>query len=208
MAMAERERMFRHESAHKLDDPERQKWLPVEPVLQQLALRPGMRVADVGAGTGYFAIPMARAVTPNGEVIAVDVQPQMLERLRARVEAGLPITLVEADAARTTLAAASVDVVFLANVWHEIDDRPAALGEAARVLRPGGKVAILDWRTDVERPPGPPIDHRISADDAAAELGREGWLVEAPERVGTYSYLVVAARRARGTSRRGTEGRT
>lgn len=86
--MHRHERMFRHEHASVLDDPDRQRWLPSAAVLERLALRPGMRVADVGAGTGYFALPMARAVVPGGEVFAVDVQPEMLQQLGARLESG------------------------------------------------------------------------------------------------------------------------
>lgn len=184
--------MFRHEHAHKLDDPERQKWLPADAVVQRLALRPGMIVADVGAGTGYFALPIARAVLPGGRVFAVDVQRAMLDRLRARLEPDLPIELVEAEATRTTLPSASADLVVLANVWHEIDDRAAALAEASRVLRPAGRLAILDWRTDVEQPPGPPLDHRIAARDVVATLNESGWRADGSEAVGSYSYLIVA----------------
>jgi ubiquinone/menaquinone biosynthesis C-methylase UbiE len=193
--MARHERMFRHEHAHKLDDPDRQRWLPTGAVVECLSLQPGMSVADVGAGTGYFALPIARAVVPGGQVFAVDVQPEMLARLRERLEPGLPIALVEGEATRTTLHAASVDLVFLANVWHEIDDREAALAEAARILRPGGRVAILDWRTDVEQPPGPPLGHRLAASDVQAMLGANGWKVEPSQSVGDYSYLMVATPR-------------
>ena len=192
--MPEHERMFRHEHAHKLDDPERQRWLPVDVVLQRLALRPGMRVADVGAGTGYFALPMARAVLPGGQVFAVDMQPEMLERLRARVEPELPIVLVVGEATHTALEGASVDVVLFANVWHEVDDRPAALAEATRLLRPGGRIAILDWRTDVAQPPGPPLDHRIAASDVATMLKGNGFSIDTSAPIGIFSYLTVATR--------------
>ena len=192
--MHRHERMFRHEHAHMLDDPERQKWLPSAAVLERLGLRPGMRVADIGAGTGYFALPLARAVAPGGQVFAVDVQPEMLQRLRERLESGLAITLVEGDAEHTTLGDGSVDLVFLANVWHEIDDRDAALAEAARILGPEGRIAILDWRPNVQQPPGPPLDHRIAAPDVEAALRSRAWKVEAPRSVGQFSYLVVAAR--------------
>ena len=188
------ERMFRHEHAHKLDDPERQKWLPSETVASELALRPGMRVADIGAGTGYFTLPIARAVAPNGEVLAVDLQHEMLERLRARLEPGLAVTLITADAVRTTLADASIDLAFLANVWHEIDDRDAALEEMHRVLRPGGRIAILDWRPDVHDAPGPPLEHRISSADVSASLGAKGWRLEPARSIGTFHYLVIATR--------------
>src|SRR5579883_2360045 len=108
--MAPHERMFRHAHAHKLDDPERERWLPTADVVQQLGLQPGMHVADIGAGTGYFAIPMARAVSPGGRVFAVDVQPEMLDLLRARLEPSLPVVLVEGEATRTTLTDHSVDL--------------------------------------------------------------------------------------------------
>jgi ubiquinone/menaquinone biosynthesis C-methylase UbiE len=185
--------MFRHELAHVLDDPERQRWLPVALVLERLALRPGMSVADVGAGTGYFAIPMAKAVAPSGRVIAVDMQEEMLGHLRAKI-ADLPIELVLGSAERTTLPDASVDLVLLANVWHEIDDTNAALVESQRILRPQGRIAILDWRTDVEQPPGPPLSHRISASDAAASLRSAGFRASEPETIGAYGYVVVATR--------------
>jgi tRNA A58 N-methylase Trm61 len=72
--------LFKPQDAHKLDDPERQIWLPVADVIRALAIRPGMRVADVGAGTGYFAVPIGCAVGVEGKVYAVDLQPAMLAR--------------------------------------------------------------------------------------------------------------------------------
>jgi SAM-dependent methyltransferase len=100
--------MFRHEDAQKLDDPERKKSLPVDVVVSRLGLHPGARVADVGAGTGYFAIPMAHAVGSRGRVFAVDVQPEMLDQLRRRAEPNLPLAFVEGEATGTTLEGASV----------------------------------------------------------------------------------------------------
>jgi ubiquinone/menaquinone biosynthesis C-methylase UbiE len=185
--------MFRHERAHLLDDPDRQRWRPASDVIQRLALRPAMSVADVGAGTGYFALPMARAVLPGGQILAIDAQPEMLTHLRAKV-GELPIRLVHGTAEKTTLADGSVDLVLLANVWHEVDDTAAALAEIRRILRPEGRVAILDWRTDVAQPPGPPLAHRLAASDVAATLLAAGWRVGEPEAVGTYSYLVLAGR--------------
>lgn len=188
--MTGHDRVFRHEHAHKLDDPERQRFLPSEEVLARLALRPGMVVADVGAGTGYFALPMARALLPGGRVFAVDLQPEMLALLRPRV-GDLPITLVQGTADRTALADGSMDLVFLSNVWHEIEDTGAALTEIRRILRPGGHVAILDWRPDVEQPPGPPLAHRTPARETAALLRSAGWGIAESVNVGAYSHLVM-----------------
>lgn len=194
--MPPHERMFHHHHAHKLEDPDREKMLPPADVLARLALAPGMRVADVGAGTGFFAIPLARAVSPGGRVFAVDLQPEMLERLRAKLTPELPVELVRGSANETTVADASVDLVFYANVWHELDDRPGALAEAKRILRPGGRVAIVDWRPAVvapgeEPPPGPPLDHRVSADDALAVVRAAGFSAPDAGSVGQHHYIVV-----------------
>ena len=198
--MSPHERMFHHHDAHKLDDPERRVWLPVDEVLQALGLRPGMVVADIGAGTGYFALPMAAAVAPLGKVSAVDVQPEMLAELGRRTAAGVPIELVQAEATRTPLAEGSQDLVFSANVWHELDDRDAALTEFDRLLRAGGKLAILDWRTGVDQPPGPPLPHRIGERRVVEQLLGRGWTEVRSASVGRYSYLVTGQRPETGSS--------
>ncbi|HXJ19985.1 MAG TPA: class I SAM-dependent methyltransferase [Polyangia bacterium] len=186
------DRLFRPHHAHKLDDPERQKWLPPDVVVRRLA-RPGLRVADVGAGTGYFALPLARAVLPGGRVFAIDMQPEMLQLLPPRVPSDGSVVLVEGEATRTTLPNASVDVVLLANVWHELDDRGAALSEASRILVPEGRIAVLDWREDVGEPVGPPLEHRIPAAEVARTLEQERWRIDSSDAVGSYHYLIVAA---------------
>jgi ubiquinone/menaquinone biosynthesis C-methylase UbiE len=153
-----------------------------------------MEVADIGAGTGYFALPIARAVVPDGRVLAVDMQPEMLALLRERV-GDLPITPVHGEATKTTLRDASVDLVLLANVWHELDDQDAALAETRRILRPSGRIAILDWRPDVEQKeeqPGPPNDHRIAPQQVEERLRENGWRVESSAAVGVYHYMVLA----------------
>ena len=192
------EKRFKHTESHKLEDPERLNWLPPSEVLEHLKLAAGMYVADIGVGTGYFAIPIAQRVLPGGKVAGVDPQPEMLAKLKEKlVAAGAPanIELVLGEAADTTLSDGSCDRVLMANVWHEIDDRPAALQETGRILKLGGKLAILDWRPDVQRPPGPPLEHRISPDDARVELEQNGWGVKATINIGTYTYLLMCEQR-------------
>jgi ubiquinone/menaquinone biosynthesis C-methylase UbiE len=111
-----------------------------------------------------------------------------------------PIELVEADAARTTLAARSLDWVFSANVWHELDDRDAALAEFARLLRPGGRLAIVDWRPDVDQPPGPPLAHRVDQRRVVEQLLAQGWTDIRSADLGRYSYLVTARPQEPGSS--------
>jgi ubiquinone/menaquinone biosynthesis C-methylase UbiE len=194
--MAHNERTFNPADAHKLEDPARLEWLPPADVLARLPLSPGMNVADIGAGTGYFSLPVARRIAPGGRVFAVDLQPEMLAILRAKMAAGggvENVEPVEGSASASTLGDGSCDLILIANVWHELDDCGAALAEAFRILRAGGRLALLDWRTDVTRPPGPPLGHRISQEAATRMLIAYGWSVLECGAVGAYSYLLLAA---------------
>ncbi len=190
------DRLFKPSAAHKLEDPERLIWLPPNEVLEALSLRPGMNVADIGAGTGYFALPIALAILPGGKVFAVDLQPEMLDLLRAKLTghaAPQNIILGEGSAAETHLARGTADLVLIANVWHELDDHAATLREAQRILAPGGQLAILDWRTDVTPPPGPPLHHRIAAEDVRTFLLGAGWSCGPLRHIGRYNYLVLCS---------------
>lgn len=186
---------FKASDAHKLEDPERLKWLPVDDILARIGLRRSMTAADIGAGTGLFAIPMARAVGEAGRVYAVDVQPEMLDLLReklARADAPPNVETVRGDAAATQLPGGCCDLVLAANVWHEIEDRRAALAEFARILSPGGRLALVDWRHDAGPPPGPPAAHRVPMRDAIFTLEHEGWELHHYGEAGPYRYLLIA----------------
>ena len=115
------------EYAKVLDDPERDAWQKPEDVVRALGLKAGATVADLGAGTGYFTVRFAGPVGTKGRVLAVDIDPKLLERVRERA-ASLKLGNVE-----TVLAAAddphllggSVDVIFICDVIHHIENRPA-----------------------------------------------------------------------------------
>jgi ubiquinone/menaquinone biosynthesis C-methylase UbiE len=189
------ERTFHPRDSHKLEDPERLKWIPPEEVMARIGPVSGMTIADVGTGTGYFALPFASAVGIEGKILAVDFQKEMLEKLRLKLSgSGAPqnIVLVEGEAGRTTLPGNSCDLVFMANLWHELDDEAGVLGEVQRLIRPGGRLAILDWRGDVGSPPGPPVAHRVPLETLLRVLSRHGWRVTSAGNVGMYSYLVIA----------------
>jgi ubiquinone/menaquinone biosynthesis C-methylase UbiE len=190
------EKIFNPSNIHKLEDPARLTWLPPQDVIRLLNLTNGMSIADIGAGSGFFALPFARAIEPDGRLFAVDVQPEMLEFLRAKLRSATSLRnleLIAGEATVTNLKDASCDLVFLGNVWHELDDHARVLRETARILRSGGRVAILDWRTDMPQPPGPPADHRIGQGKTASTLEALGWVVSISTAVGRFSYLVVAA---------------
>ncbi len=186
------ERRFHHSQAHRLDAPERLVWLPPADVVRALDIRAGQTIADIGAGTGYFALPLARAVGLHGAVYAIDAQAQMLDLLRGRLSGPAlhNVRFVHAEADATGLPDSTCDLVFLANIWHEFDDRALVLEEAHRILKADGRIAILDWRPDVEREAGPPIEHRLSAASAAMELAEAGFKDVTTATTGKYSWLV------------------
>src|ERR1017187_4799778 len=186
------DRRFNPSLANRLDDPDRLLWLPPHEVIAALGIQPGDVVADIGAGTGYFALPLARVLGPKGKVCAVDAQTEMLSLLKEKLDLAR-VSNVEpvcAEGDRTEIPDAACTLVFLANVWHEFEDRDAVLREVQRILSPGGRVAILDWRTDVDPAHGPPLAHRIAPADAVEEMRLAGFEQLSSSEVGRYSWIV------------------
>lgn len=160
----------------KLEDPERIAWQKPDEVVAALGLREGDVACDLGAGPGYFAIRMARAVGPAGRVHAVDVEPRMLEILARRVrEAGVanvhPLLAQGGDA----VPPEPCHVILVVNAFHHFPDGVATLRRLAARLAPGGRVANVDFH-EGELPVGPPPDHKVSRAAflaAAREAGLE-----------------------------------
>ncbi len=179
-------------NAARLDAPERLEFLPPAEVMAALAIQPNDSIADIGPGTGYFALPMA-GLAPNGAVYAVDAQDGMLDLLRKKITTEKNIHLVHAEGDSTSLKAASCSLALLANIWHEFEDHGRIVAEVKRILKPGGRVAILDWRPDVERVAGPQLDHRLPAEDAMRALANAGFSAIRSSNIGLYSWLVQAS---------------
>ena len=173
--------------AERLHDPERRSWQDPGAILPVLGLNEGMAAADVGCGTGFFALPAAALVGPAGRVYAIDMQEPMLwtllERLReAGLENVLPVLSLE-DV--IPLPADHVDFALLVNALHEVKG-DGALREVHRILRPGGTFGVVDWKKEpMER--GPPVAHRIAQTEAEARLARIGFRGEAVD-VGPFHY--------------------
>jgi ubiquinone/menaquinone biosynthesis C-methylase UbiE len=113
-------------------------------------LSPGHTVLEIGTGAGYFTPEAARLVGPFGRVVSVDVQPEMVAIARASLQrnGGSGAHTIAADAARLPLAPQSVDRAFFVEVFGEVSDRPAALAEMRRVLKPGGTVSFQELPLD------------------------------------------------------------
>jgi predicted methyltransferase len=163
--------------AHVFDDPQRDEWQKPHEVIQALALKPDAVVADIGAGTGYFSARLANML-PKGRVYAVDVEPDMVKYLgeRAKKEKLRNLTPVKASGDSPRLPR-KVDLVLLVDVYHHIDDRAAYFRKLRPLLKPGGRVAIIDFRMD--SPEGPPKTARIPPEKVKEELSRAGYKLSA-----------------------------
>jgi arsenite methyltransferase len=124
----------------------REPWQKPSEVIATLDLQPGSRVADLGAGDGYFTFRLADAVRPDGHVYAIDVVPKLTERLAKRAAERDPpdVSVILAPYDDPGLEAASVDVIFSCNTFHHIEDRVTYFRNAAAALRPAGRVVVID----------------------------------------------------------------
>lgn len=182
------------DAAHRayLDSEERRSYLDPPAILRAFAVRAGMRLADVGSGTGFFALPAAAIVGPKGRVFAVDLSAEMLEDLRGKLRRAPErnVEAVRSTEDRIPLPDASVDFVLMACVLHELDG-PATLLEARRILGPGGRLGIVDWKKE-ETEFGPPKAHRLDEDEARAVLSDAGFEPLRTFEAGAHHYGIEA----------------
>jgi predicted methyltransferase len=176
------------------DDPARDAWQRPDDVLRALELAPTMTVADVGAGTGYFTVRLARAV-PAGEVIATDIEPDMVRFVdeRARREQLTNVRAVRATRTTSGLAPQSVDRILIVDVWHHLDDRVGYARDLSAALRPGGKLFIVDFHLTAHH--GPPMHMRLAPETIIADLAAAG-LIATLSPVALPDQYIIEARRA------------
>ena len=179
------------------DDPARDAWQKPEELVAALKLAPGARVADLGAGTGYLLPYLSRAVGPEGEVIAVDTEPNLVEHMRRRAQkeglSNVTPRLAAPDDPR--LAPGNVDLVLILDTFHHIDDRLEYARALAGTLRPGGRVAIVDWQKR-ELPVGPKGPHKLPRAHVVSEMEEAGFTLVAEPDVLPYQYFLIFAPRS------------
>jgi len=177
--------------AQVFDDPARAKWQKPDEVVAALALAPDARVADIGSGTGYFAVRLARAV-PQGKVYGADLEPDMARYLNARAQkeelGNLSAHVAAPDDPKLP---EPVDLVLIVDTYHHIEARPGYFAKLRKALRPGGRVAIIDFKPD--SPTGPPPAGRIAADQVEAEMTQAGYRRVAAHDFLPYQYFLVFA---------------
>ncbi len=160
----------------------RDSWQRPADVVEALELQPGDRVADLGAGEGYFVPHLSEAVGAEGRVYAVDVDDEVVEALAQRFPPeSTNVETVLAKLEDPMLPDGSLDLVLIVNTYHHIEDRPAYFRKLKRDLRPGGRVAVIDPNQDLGGILGLTLDegHKSSAPVVEQEMLEAGYRVEA-----------------------------
>ena len=160
-----------HEAVDWLERANRDAEEKTEQLVEELRVQPGHVVADIGAGSGYFSRRLARKVGARGRVLAVDIQPEMLELLTNQM-AGLNITNVQPILGTITdpkLPDAAVDLVLMVDVYHEFDHPYEMMAAIVRSLKPGGRVAFVEFRAEDPDVPIKPL-HKMSVAQVRKEM--------------------------------------
>jgi ubiquinone/menaquinone biosynthesis C-methylase UbiE len=180
------------QAAPWLERAEREQEERTSVLLDELRLTPGMVVADVGAGSGYLTRRMAPRVEPGGRVIAQDLQPEMLALLvRLATDSGLSnIETVQGTVDDTRLPADSVDLAIMVDVYHELEHPYEILESIVRALKPGGRLAFVEYRAEPPEVPIKPL-HRMSERQIRREAGEHALQWERTSRRLPWQHLVV-----------------
>jgi ubiquinone/menaquinone biosynthesis C-methylase UbiE len=194
MTMEEMHKLHQDSRAYieLLEDPARDAYQKPHEVLMALGLKDGDRIADVGAGSGYFSLRFAQHVGTEGLVLAVDINPDMIVHLNRRIrDRGFDnVRTILASAEDPLLAPSSVDKVFISETWHHIQNRSEYLGVLKKALKPDGQVVIIDF----QRKPtlvGPPAEMRVAREDVVSEFEHSGFRLTKEHTFLPHQYFLV-----------------
>jgi ubiquinone/menaquinone biosynthesis C-methylase UbiE len=167
------------EGADWLDRPEREREEHPEKAIAALHLTPGMNVGEIGAGTGYYALRIAKQIVPGGTYYANDIQSGMLARLQANAAAQRVTNLktIHGSQEETGLPSGTLDYVLMVDVYHELSEPQMILRSIAKALKPDGQLALLEFRKEDPKVPILP-QHKMSTKEAVAELSAEHYTLD------------------------------
>jgi SAM-dependent methyltransferase len=177
------------EYAKVLEDPSRDEWQKPHDVVMALDLKPSDVIADIGAGTGYFARRFARHA---GKVYAVDIDEKLLAIAAKDAPPNLTTVLAAPDDPR--LPERSIDIVFFCDVLHHIENRAAYYPKLAKALKPGGRIVVVDFYKK-PLPVGPPPAMKLSDEQVIAELRDAGFVLVKRLDILPYQYYLVFEKR-------------
>ena len=173
------------EYAKVLNDPARDSWQKPHEVVMALNLKPTDVVADIGAGTGYFA---RRFAMHAAKVYAVDIDAGLLKIAGENAPKNMETVLAAPNDPK--LAASSIDLIFICDVLHHIENRPAYYAKLAKALKPGGRIVNIDFFKK-QLPIGPPVEMKLSEEQVISELATAGFKRTAAHTFLTYQYFLV-----------------
>jgi len=175
-----------------LERPERENEESPTKAIAALGLKPGMVVADIGAGSGYYASRMARQVGPTGKVFATDIQPGMIELLNRRIASeGLTnVTTVLGGMDDPSLPAKSIDLAIMVDVYHELQQPQLFLQRLKASFKPDGRLVLVEFRK--EDPKVPILEvHKMSVAEVKQELEAEGYVLDRVIDVLPWQHIIV-----------------
>jgi SAM-dependent methyltransferase len=180
--------------AKEFDDPSRDAWQKPDEVLDALHLQRTDKVADIGAGTGYFSVRIAKHV-PDGKVFAVDIEPEMVRYLGARAKREhLNVVIPVQASADSPNLPEPVDLVLIVDTYHHMQNRVAYFSKLRQSLRPNGRIAIIDFKVDA--PEGPAAQFRNPPEKVTTELEQAGYTLVASHPFLPMQYFLVLQRQA------------
>jgi ubiquinone/menaquinone biosynthesis C-methylase UbiE len=159
-----------------LDRAEREREEQPTRALQIMQIAPGMTVADIGAGSGYFTERLARLVGPSGQVFATDIQPGMIDLLKRRLSAQAiqNVSVILSEPANPLLPAGAIDLALMVDVYHELGDPQTVLKHIRTALKPEGRLVLVEYKGEDPTIPILP-SHKMTVAQAKTELEAEGF---------------------------------
>lgn len=187
-------RLFPPENLGELEGPDRDEWQQPDRIMDALRIFDGARVADVGAGGGWFTVRLARRVGPNGRVYAEDIQFQMIQSIQRRVQReNLPNVETRLGTALNPNLPRDLNAVLIVDTYPQLDDPGAMLRHVMAALAPNGRLGIVEFKKD-KYGPGPPMEERLDPEVIIRDATRAGLRLEAHETFLRYQYLLVFTR--------------
>ncbi len=177
----------------RFEDPERDKWQKPAAVVEAMKLSPGDVVADIGAGTGYFTRLFAVAVGPSGKAFGLDIEPGMVKYMEEDARK-LNLNNYVARIVKTDdpeLTPHSVDVIFLCDTYHHIDNRVEYFRRLSQSLKTGGRIVVVDFIKDSDF--GPPRDHKLAEEVVLEEMEKAGYRLIKSHDLLQYQYFLEFA---------------
>jgi predicted methyltransferase len=184
-------RLFDPSDLGLLESPDRDLWQRPDQIMDAMAIADASVVADIGAGSGWFTIRIARRVGPQGRVYAEDVQTEMINAITRRVaREGLPNVRAVLGLKNDPRLPEKVDAALMVDAYHEIENRVAVLSNLAASLKPQGRIGVIDFKLDGTGP-GPEPDERVSPDVVVKDAKEAGLRLIRQEPFLPYQYFLI-----------------